>query len=307
MRIVSFVFLICLVLTASAQQAKTPLYPEGIPCKLHEDLETLYDATGKKIIKVGVPEIWYYPASRKTSAKLPAILIVPGGGYTTLAFDHEGIKVAQWLNQLGISAFVLLYRLPYWESEPCKSKVALMDATRAIRIIRHRASEWNINPNKVGVMGFSAGGHLAATLSTQFDLGNTAVENQFDKFSSRPDFSILVYPVISMLNGLTHMGSRKSLLGDNPTKEELNFYSNDLQVKSNTPPTLLIHAKDDSVVVPENSIQYHRALQKNKTPTTLHLLEVGGHGFGIKTAQAPTNSWLKITDEWLQEKKFIAD
>jgi acetyl esterase/lipase len=182
-----------------------------------------------------------------------------------------------------------------------------MDATRAIRIIRHRASEWNINPNKVGVMGFSAGGHLAATLSTQFDLGNTAVENQFDKFSSRPDFSILVYPVISMLNGLTHMGSRKSLLGDNPTKEELNFYSNDLQVKSNTPPTLLIHAKDDSVVVPENSIQYHRALQKNKTPTTLHLLEVGGHGFGIKNAQAPTNSWLKITDEWLQEKKFIAD
>ena len=307
MRIVSFVFLICLVLTASAQQAKTPLYPEGIPCKLHEDLETLYDATGKKIIKVGVPEIWYYPASRKTSAKLPAILIVPGGGYTPLAFDHEGIKVAQWLNQLGISAFVLLYRLPYWESEPCKSKVALMDATRAIRIIRHRASEWNINPNKVGVMGFSAGGHLAATLSTQFDLGNTAVENQFDKFSSRPDFSILVYPVISMLNGLTHMGSRKSLLGDNPTKEELNFYSNDLQVKSNTPPTLLIHAKDDSVVVPENSIQYHRALQKNKTPTTLHLLEVGGHGFGIKNAQAPTNSWLKITDEWLQEKKFIAD
>ncbi|MDG1723135.1 MAG: alpha/beta hydrolase [Flavobacteriaceae bacterium] len=295
------------MLTASAQQAKTPLYPEGIPCKLHEDLETLYDATGKKIIKVGVPEIWYYPASRKTSAKLPAILIVPGGGYTTLAFDHEGIKVAQWLNQLGISAFVLLYRLPYWESEPCKSKVALMDATRAIRIIRHRASEWNINPNKVGVMGFSAGGHLAATLSTQFDLGNTAVENQFDKFSSRPDFSILVYPVISMLNGLTHMGSRKSLLGDNPTKEELNFYSNDLQVKSNTPPTLLIHAKDDSVVVPENSIQYHRALQKNKTPTTLHLLEVGGHGFGIKNAQAPTNSWLKITDEWLQEKKFIAD
>lgn len=307
MRIVPFVFLICLALTASAQQAKTPLYPEGIPCKLHEDLETLYDATGKKIIKVGVPEIWYYPASRKTSAKLPAILIVPGGGYTTLAFDHEGIKVAQWLNQLGISAFVLLYRLPYWESEPCKSKVALMDATRAIRIIRHRASEWNINPNKVGVMGFSAGGHLAATLSTQFDLGNTAVENQFDKFSSRPDFSILVYPVISMLNGLTHMGSRKSLLGDNPTKEELNFYSNDLQVKSNTPPTLLIHAKDDSVVVPENSIQYHRALQKNKTPTTLHLLEVGGHGFGIKNAQAPTNSWLKITDEWLQEKKFIAD
>ena len=307
MRIVPFVFLICLALTASAQQAKTPLYPEGIPCKLHEDLETFYDETAKKIIKVGVPEIWYYPASRKTSAKLSAILIVPGGGYTTLAFDHEGIKVAQWLNQLGISAFVLMYRLPYWESEPCKSKVALMDATRAIRIIRHRASEWNINPNKVGVMGFSAGGHLAATLSTQFDLGNTAAENQFDKFSSRPDFSILVYPVISMLNGLTHMGSRKSLLGDIPTKEELNFYSNELQVKSNTPPTLLIHAKDDSVVVPENSIQYHKALQKNKIPTTLHLMEVGGHGFGIKNARAPTNSWLKIIEEWLQEQKFIAD
>lgn len=307
MRIVPFVFLICLALTASAQQAKTPLYPEGIPCKLHEDLETLYDETAKKIKKVGVPEIWYYPASRKTSAKLSAILIVPGGGYTTLAFDHEGIKVAQWLNQLGISAFVLMYRLPYWESEPCKSKVALMDATRAMRIIRHNATLWNLEISKIGVLGFSAGGHLAATLSTQFDLGNTAAENQFDKFSSRPDFSILVYPVISMLNGLTHMGSRKSLLGDIPTKEELNLYSNELQVKSNTPPTLLIHAKDDSVVVPENSIQYHKALQKNKIPTTLHLMEAGGHGFGIKNARAPTNSWLKITEEWLQEQKFLAD
>lgn len=307
MRIVPFVFLICLALTASAQQAKTPLYPEGIPCKLHEDLETLYDETAKKIKKVGVPEIWYYPASGKTSAKLSAILIVPGGGYTTLAFDHEGIKVAQWLNQLGISAFVLMYRTPYWESSSCKKEIPLSDAKQAMRIIRHRASEWNINQNNIGVMGFSAGGHLAATLSTQFDLGNTATENQFDKFSSRPNFSILVYPVISMLNGLTHMSSRKSLLGDNPTKEELNFYSNELQVKSNTPPTLLIHAKDDSVVVPENSIQYHKALQKNKIPTTLHLMEVGGHGFGIKNAHAPTNSWLKITEEWLQEQKFLAD
>ena len=197
MRIVSFVFLICLSLRASAQEAKTSLYPEGIPCKLHEDLETLYDETGKKIKKVGVPEIWYYPASRKTSTKLPAILIVPGGGYTTLAFDHEGIKVAQWLNQLRISAFVLMYRLPYWESEPCKSKVSLMDATRAMRIIRHNATLWNLDTSKIGVLGFSAGGHLAATLSTQFDLGNTATENQFDKFSSPPDFSILVYPVIS--------------------------------------------------------------------------------------------------------------
>ena len=182
-----------------------------------------------------------------------------------------------------------------------------MDAQRAMRIIRQKASQWHIDLSKIGVMGFSAGGHLAASLSTQFELGIAGAENQLKKFSSRPDFSILIYPVISMQKELSHMGSRESLLGENPTKAELNRYSNELQVKSDTPKTLLIHAKDDSVVIPENSIQYYKALQKNKIPTTLHLMDEGGHGFGIKTPLAPTNLWLKITKDWLQDQKLIGN
>jgi len=176
-----------------------------------------------------------------------------------------------------------------------------------MRIIRQRSSKWNIEASKIGVMGFSAGGHLAASLSTQFDLGIPATENQLKKISSRPDFSILIYPVISMQKGLTHMGSRKSLLGGNPTKDQIILYSNELQVKSDTPTTLLIHAKDDSVVIPENSILYHKALQENKIPSTLQLMEQGGHGFGISSTNKPTQLWLALAKNWLIQRGIIAD
>ena len=284
-------------------QEKIVLYLEEIPCSSNEANVDLLN-TKKISQKITNPQMWYYPAA-VSKVKKPAILVIPGGGYKNLAFEHEGIKVAKWLNQSGISAFVLMYRAPYWEPEPCKKNVALMDAQRAMRIIRQKASQWHIDLSKIGVMGFSAGGHLAASLSTQFELGMAGSENQLKKFSSRPDFSILIYPVISMQKELTHMGSRKSLLGENPTKSELDRYSNELQVKSDTPKTLLIHAKDDNVVIPENSIQYYKALQKNKIPTTLHLMDEGGHGFGIKTSLAPTNLWLKITKDWLQDQKLI--
>lgn len=286
-------------------QDKIVLYPEGIPCNFSETANELVRI--KKINhQIANPQLWYYPAVF-SEKEVPAILVIPGGGYKNLAFEHEGIKVAKWLNQSGISAFVLMYRSPYWEPKPCKSKVALLDAQRAMRIIRQRSSQWNIEASKIGVMGFSAGGHLAASLSTQFYLGIPATENQFKKISSRPDFSILIYPVISMRKELTHMGSRKSLLGGDPTKDQIILYSNELQVKSDTPTTLLIHAKDDSVVIPENSMLYHKALQENKIPSTLHLMEQGGHGFGISSTNKPTKLWLALAKKWLIQRGIIAD
>ena len=299
-----FSLCMCVFICGNAQEIIT-LYPEGIPCNSSET--SIKSLTTQKINKqITNPQLWYYPAVF-SEKEVPAILVIPGGGYKNLAFEHEGIKVAKWLNQSGISAFVLIYRRPYWEPKPCKSKVALLDAQRAMRIIRQRSSQWNIEASKIGVMGFSAGGHLAASLSTQFDLGIAATENQLEKISSRPDFSILIYPVISMRKELTHMGSRKSLLGWNPTKNQIILYSNELQVKPDTPTTLLIHAKDDSVVIPENSILYHKALQENKIPSTLHLMEQGGHGFGIFSTNKPTQLWLALAENWLIQRGIIAD
>ena len=297
-------FWMCISMWGNAQD-KIVLYPEGIPCNSSEI--SIEPVRIKEINhQITNPQLWYYPAAF-SEKKVPAILVIPGGGYKNLAFEHEGIKVAKWLNQSGISAFVLMFRTPYWEPKPCKSIVALLDAQRAMRIIRQRSSKWNIEASKIGVMGFSAGGHLAASLSTQFDLGIPATENQLKKISSRPDFSILIYPVISMQKGLTHMGSRKSLLGGNPTKDQIILYSNELQVKSDTPTTLLIHAKDDSVVIPKNSILYHKALQENKIPSTLHLMEQGGHGFGISSTNKPTQLWLALAKNWLIQRGIIAD
>ena len=285
-------------------QDKIVLYPDNIPCNSSKN--SIEPVRIKKINhKITNPQLWYFPAIN-LKKEVIAIMIIPGGGYKNLAFEHEGIKVAKWLNTFGIHAFVLMYRTPYWEPEPCKNKVALMDAQRAMQIIRKRSSQWHIDPSKIGVMGFSAGGHLAASLSTQFNFGLKDTEIQLEKLSSRPDFSILIYPVISMRKELTHMGSRKSLLGENPTKTQLILYSNELQVKSDTPKTLLIHANDDRVVIPENSIQYYKALKENKISTTLQLMDEGGHGFGIKNSVAPTNSWLNITKEWLKNEKIIA-
>lgn len=214
---------------------------------------------------------------------------MPGGGYKNLAFEHEGIKVAEWLIKIRISAFVLRYRTPHQESKPCKTKVDLLDAQRALQMIAENAKKWNIDNSKIGIIGFSAVGHLAATLSNHFDFNN--LEKSTNKKSYRLSFCILVYPVISMKDKLTQLGSKYSLLGSSPKDEEVYFFSNELQISvEKTPPTLLIHAMDDTVVVPENSILYHKALQENKISSRLYLMEHGGHGFGIKNSLATTNS-----------------
>lgn len=230
-----------------------------------------------------------------------AVLIFPGGGYSHLSMDKEGTKVAEWLNSLGIVAFVLKYRLPSDLIMKNKSVGPLQDAQEAIRYVRSNASKWNINPNKIGTIGFSAGGHLASTLATHFD--DKVYESKFN-MSARPDFSILIYPVISMENGITHKGSQTSLLGQNPSQLLIDNFSNEKKVTSQTPPTFLVHASDDGAVIPENSINYYLALKKNNISAELHIYEKGGHGFGLGVKDT-SQFWSNDCKEWLKINHYI--
>ena len=286
-----------------AQSEIISLYPEGIPCKSDLKIETSYDRSGRIFKKVGRPELWHYPASNPKNHA--ALLIIPGGGYYGLWFDKEGVDIANWANGLGISAFVLKYRLPYWEHEDCKDQVALMDALRAMRIIRKNAINWNLNSEKIGVIGFSAGGHLASTLSTHYDKGLEKSTLSIEKFSSRPDFSALIYPVITMKKPNVNLGSRENLLGKIPDREKLDYFSNELWVNQETPPTILIHASDDEVVVPENSLTYYKALIDHGVNAELHIWQNGGHGFAISEARKKKKNWIRILEKWMITNEII--
>ena len=282
------------------------LYPEGITCK--SDFETVvdYNSTGRTFKKIADPEIWYFPAKQINKNK-PAILVMPGGGYFDLWFDKEGVDVAKWLNSVGVTAFVLKYRLPHWESENCRSKVALMDAQRAMRIIRSNSKKWSINPSNIGVLGFSAGGHLASTISTHHDQGLPKSSIDMEKnTSSRPDFTVLIYPVVTMQNSpATHFGSRENLIGKIPTKEYVDYFSNELQVKADTPPAIMIHTNQDSDVPPENSVLYYLALRKYNIPAAIHIWEKGPHGLGFGKEGDSFKSWAQICEEWMIEREII--
>lgn len=301
MKYLSFI-LVFFSFCVSAQLKKIPIYNDEIPCDSSLPVQEVSNTISIKE-RISTPQLWYYPTDQNTQ-NLPAVLILPGGGYRTLSFKNEGTDVAEWLNTLGISAFVLMYRTPYWESTPCKKEIPLSDAKQAMRIIRLHASAWNINPSQIGVLGFSAGGHLASTLSTQFDYGKNT-SDKIKTFSSRPDFSVLVYPVISMQDAYTHKGSRHSLLGNNPTNEEIIAYSNELQVKADTPPAILIHASNDLAVIPENSIVYYKALLKKNIPAALHIWEDGGHGFGLYREKGSVKYWPDTVREWLVQRGIL--
>ena len=293
---------------AYAQKDIIPLYPEGVKCGNDLPAVTEYDETGRIFRKVVNPEIWYYPTSIKKRNKT-AVLVIPGGGYQGLWFDHEGVKVANWLNRLGISAFVLKHRVPHWESEDCRSKVALSDAQRAMRIIRSNSKKWDVNPNKIGVLGFSAGGHLASTLSTHHDNGLDLSEVEIDKTSSRPDFSVLVYPVITMQDThYTHNGTKENLLGNKPSKDFKYYFSNELQVKEDTPPAILIHTNEDVGVPPENSINYYLALRKFNIPSALHIWEGGTHGLGLaNNYDGSFKNWPNTVKNWMVERGLLTE
>ena len=235
---------------------------------------------------------------RPAKANGAAIVICPGGGYGGLVTGGEGHGIAAWLNKHGITGVVLEYRLPAG-----RTYVPLLDAQRAIRTVRARAAEWGVDRARIGIMGFSAGGHLASTADTHFDEGDAKSTDPIARVSCRPDFAILVYPVISM-GDKTHQGSKQNLLGANPSKELVELFSNEKQVTDKTPPTFLAHAKDDTVVVPENAQMFYDALQAHKVPSRYLQLPSGGHG--LNGYKGPMwDAWQEQSLAWLGELKLL--
>jgi acetyl esterase/lipase len=290
-----------LIFNINAQSTVIKLWPDGIPGSLdnqHYSEKSIRPTEEIMIIeKVTDPALYVFlpPADKATGA---AVLICPGGGYGILAFNHEGFAIAKWLNDNGIAGIVLKYRLPSDLIMKDKSIGPLQDAQEAIRVIRRHASEWKIDRKKIGVMGFSAGGHLASTLSTHYD---DKVYDVADKTSARPDFSVLVYPVITFNSSFTHAGSRKNLIGDNPSEDEVNHFSNELQINGETPPAFLVHSENDSVVPAKNSIVYFEGLQKYKIESELHLFQKGGHGYGLSVGKGTQSAWPTLCIQWLKE------
>lgn len=290
---------------AFAQVETIEVWPNGAPGAIENKayIESYaYDALGviQGINKVSKPTLTLFLAD-PAKATGTAMVICPGGGYTHLAINKEGYKVAKWLNTLGISAFVLKYRMPTNQTMKNKSVGPLQDAQEALRIARRNAKKWHIDPDKIGILGFSAGGHLASTLSTHY---SDTLYNTIDGISAKPDFSILVYPVISMEDGTTHQGSKISLLGEGPSQESIDTYSNAKQINAKTPPAFIVHATDDNAVPVANSIDYYMALKKNNVPAEMHLYENGGHGFGLGIS-GTNQYWPKDCENWLRANKLI--
>ena len=281
------------------QAEEIPLYKNGVPNSTgaaNKENSTFRDNV-TRIAKVSVPTLTIYKPAKPNGK---SVIICPGGGYGILAFDKEGTRVAEEMNRWGVTAFVLKYRLPDDTTMIDKSLAPLQDAQQAVRLIRTNAKEWGVDENKIGIMGFSAGGHVAATAATHFDFKADANNN--DSTSVRPDFAVLIYPVISFDSTITHNGSRNNLIGANPTKEKSEFFSNELQVTKNTPPSFLVHAGDDSGVPVENSIRYYQACIKNKVPVEIHLYPAGGHGFGMNN-RTTTDNWMERLSNWLNSLK----
>ena len=239
---------------------------------------------GASISNVTVPTLTVYLPEKSNQTGM-AVIVIPGGGYAGLAFEHEGTMVAKWLNNEGIAAFILKYRMPNRHKN-----IPLSDAQEAIRYVRTHAAEYNINPSKIGVCGFSAGGHLASTISTHFDVSGV---------STRPDFSILYYPVISMTEA-THGGSRTNLLGENPSLTDIHMFSNEKQVNVNTPPAILFLSDDDLVVIPGNSLLYYEALKQNDIPAAMYIFPTGGHGWGFRDSYTYYNQMTDLLSVWLK-------
>lgn len=230
-----------------------------------------------------------------------AIVVCPGGGYGGHAMGHEGNDIADFLIARGVAVFILKYRLGPRYQHPAP----LQDAQRAIRTVRANAEKFAIEPNKVGIWGFSAGGHLASTAATHFDAGDMNAGDPIDKASCRPDFAILGYPVISMENGVTHAGSKKNLLGPNPDDKMVEYLSNDKQVTAQTPPTFLFHTSEDVPVPPENSLRFYGALKKAGVPAELHIFEKGKHGVGLAAADPVLSLWPTLLQNWLQQHGLL--
>lgn len=240
------------------------------------------------------PGFWVYPAGEKANGA--AVIICPGGGYFLHATDHEGVQPAKFFNRMGVTAFVLRYRL-----NPYRHPVPLQDAQRAIRLVRANAKEFGVDPARVGIMGFSAGGHLTSTAVTHFDRGDANATDAVDRQSCRPDFGILGYPVVSFVAEYSHRGSAKNLLGDDPTEDQLKELSNDLQVTKETPPVFLFHTSEDTGVPPENSLAFYAACHKAGVPAELHVYQQGPHGVGMAFGHPALQGWIEAAGTWMRQ------
>lgn len=280
-----------LSLVAGSIQAAGPepikLWPDGAPGAVGTEPED-------------IPELRVYlPNAPKATGA--GVVVCPGGGYAVHATDHEGHQVAKWLNTIGVAAFVLKYRL----GRRYKHPAPLQDAQRAMRYVRANAKDLGIDPDRVGIMGFSAGGHLASTLATHFDAGDPDSDDPIKRQSCRPNFAILCYPVISFTAEFSHKGSANNLLGKNPDRNLLEDLSNEKKVNADTPPTFLFHTGEDTGVPVENSLAFYRALRKAKVPAELHVFEKGPHGVGLAPGRPPLASWNTLLGNWLKSSGFL--
>lgn len=242
----------------------------------------------------------YLPEEEKANGA--AVVICPGGGYGVLAINHEGHEVASWFNEIGIAGIVLKNRLPTSDNITVKSEVALVDAQRALRMVRSNAENWGIDADKIGIMGFSAGGHLASSAGTHYDYGRSDVTDPIERISCRPNFMVLIYPVISMSEEFMHKGSAKNLIGAYPSEAQKIRFSNEKQVTSDTPPTILIHSTDDKGVPVANSISFYEALIAHNVPAELHVFNSGGHGYGLGREDGTShNSWNGNVESFLKD------
>ncbi|HEY2583368.1 MAG TPA: alpha/beta hydrolase [Mucilaginibacter sp.] len=304
MKLVLLVFMfIGSVILTHAQEKALPLYPNGIPNSKPAPA-TYVEKNDKSnndewVILVSVPTLTPFIPARGT-ANGTAVVVFPGGGYAGLSMDKEGYRVAKAFNSIGVTAFVVKYRLPSDDIMIDKTIGPLQDAQQAVLMVRKHAAEWGIKPNKIGIIGFSAGGHLASTEGTHFD--KPVIEDK-DNISVRPDFMMLLYPVITF-GPMAHMGSRENLIGKNPTEAQLTLYSNEKQVTANTPPTFMVHAEDDDVVPVQNTLMFYDELLKAKVKAEMHIFQSGGHGFGLNNPRSK-DKWFDWCKNWLDENGFL--
>jgi acetyl esterase/lipase len=265
------------------------LWPEGAPGALGDEAKDK-------------PQVTVYRADEATNTGC-AVVICPGGGYGHLAIDHEGHQIARWLNTLGVTGVILEYR---HRGKGYGHPTPMLDVQRAIRLTRAKAKDWQVNPERVGVLGFSAGGHLASTSATHFDMGHEQAPDPVDRLSCRPDFAVLCYAVIALGEPFTHNGSQRNLLGADASEELIRQFSNEKQVTSDTPPTFLWHTSEDTAVPPQNSVMFYLACLENKVPAELHIYEKGRHGVGLAGDIVGTRNWSAQCADWLKNHGMLA-
>lgn len=292
------IIMICLLMNGlfavGQKMEEYVLWPDGVPEENGITASETVDPEGR-VRNISIARLYVYTPDREKNTGL-AVIICPGGGYGLLAMKHEGELFARWLAERGITGVVLKYRLPNHHPE-----VPLADANRAVRWVRSKAASWGVKPDRIGIAGFSAGGHLASTAGTHFDMGDPQAADPVGRYSCRPDFMLLFYPVISMSpEGNPHIGSRNALFGNAQTQKNLDYFSSEKQVSEQTPPAFIVHCDDDSGVSSLNSIHFYTALKQKKIPAVLYVFDQGGHGWGLRESFGYYDQWTKLLEKWLK-------